>query len=928
MSTAPAGRGDGLPRFGRKPALAAFLAFLVVGALFTWPLARHLGTALPFAAVPPDGRETAGQIQGDYLQFYYYLWLVRDRVLAGASFLRDPYQFAVDGPRVNLPNTFLPFALLYLPLSLPDPRLGYNLLVLLSFPLAGLSATLLAHRYGVARGAALVAGLVFACGPYRVGALLGGHPSGLAYFLVPLTLWGLEGALAGSAAGGVWAAAALASMAVVEPHFFYFASLGLPLYLLARVGLAGWTRAALWPGPRGAAMALALAVFPAWGVLAALRRQGWQPPGSVRLAIAAAVALGALGAWQCAGGLVQAWRARGPGRIPLGPLAFVAAGAGVGAGFLLLLRSLLLTRSVSGTGRTLHEVLLFSPLPADLLARVNPSAGRTIYPGVIALGLALVGTGALARRPPEPRRRILLAFGPILALAMVLSLGPRLAVLPLFEVAFHLVPTWNFIRQPAKFQVLVGLALSVLAAVGVEAITRHRRAATRAVLVVALALLVAVEYHPWRPTGLAFPPTSGRGLDVIRALGPRALYLPLWPGDSAFSALYLYATTLTRVPMLNGYSVWVDRSYVTDVYRPLEAINLGVLGDAEAATLARYRVRQVVLDRDAFPLKVSPFGPAFTRAGLRASPFLEPVETPGQEGPLWVFRVRDHPLARAGPPPRSSLGVYWEAESLARETGRITDDPGASNGRTVLARAGRDVAGFVVFGPFRLLPAGPFRAVFRLRGEGTTVELQVTAAGGRRVLGARTAHFGDGRAFEEIPVPFALDAAAPVEYRVRWDGTGWVAVDAVAIAFADVPDPALGFEVEDLAHELAERRDPEAQGGWAGYADPRETPRDQVLRGPLRRYPAGSYRLWVRLKLDRPTPGPFAWCGAQAASAGPMRGGRELSGAEVPEAGRYVELAVPFALPEATVIEFPCLYRGGVGVWFDALRVEGPRRAP
>jgi hypothetical protein len=55
-----------------------------------------------------------------------------------------------------------------------------------------------------------------------------------------------------------------------------------------------------------------------------------------------------------------------------------------------------------------------------------------------------------------------------------------------------------------------------------------------------------------------------------------------------------------------------------------------------------------------------------------------------------------------------------------------------------------------------------------------------------------------------------------------------------------------------------------------------------------------------------------------------VAGGRELSGAEVPAAGRYVELAVPFTLARPTVVEFPCVYRGQAGVWFDRLRIEGP----
>jgi len=42
----------------------------------------------------------------------------------------------------------------------------------------------------------------------------------------------------------------------------------------------------------------------------------------------------------------------------------------------------------------------------------------------------------------------------------------------------------------------------------------------------------------------------------------------------------------------------------------------------------------------------------------------------------------------------------------------------------------------------------------------------------------------------------------------------------------------------------------------------------------------------------------------------------------VPEPDRYVELSLPFTVSAPSVLEFPCAYRGGVGVWFDRLRVE------
>jgi hypothetical protein len=616
------------------------------------------------------------------------------------------------------------------------------------------------------------------------------------------------------------------------------------------------------------------------------------------------------------------WRRWWHPRLPVLPVALAAAGGLAGAGFLLLLQRLLLRRSVSGAGRSLFEVHLFSPTLADLFTRVSVAAGQHVYPGVVALALAGVAVVALVRRPPAGAGRVLWVFPALLVAGVIVSLGPHLAAFPLFEVAFRLVPSWNFIRQPAKAQILVALALAVLAGVGTDALAPRGRRGLRVAVAIALGLLVAVEYHPWRPTGLSSLPAGGEAFDTSRAEGPRALWIPLWPGDSSYSGLYLYATTLTRVPMLNGYSAWLDRAYLPDVYRPLEAVNLGVVGEVEAGVLRRYGVRQVILDQHAFPLKVSAFGPALTRAHLRASPYLDPVATPAGDWGLYPFRVRETPRpVPPAPPPTSPLGVFWEAESLGRDTGRISDDPDASNRHVNLARSGVDRPGFVTFGPYRMLPPGAYQARFRIKGMGTTLEPHVTTRGGREILGRARVHLADG-AFVEVTVPFVLAAPAHLEYRTTWDGQGWVAVDSVAVSFTAEPDPVAVLEVEILGHELHERADPNASGGAAGYAIPGRTPRGPVWSGPLRRYTPGRYQLWIRLKLDHAVTGSFAHCGAELASQSGALGGRELLGSEVPEPGRYVELAVPFTVGRAAVLEFPCAYRGGVGVWFDRLRVE------
>src|SRR5262249_22503643 len=153
---------------------------------------------------------------------------------------------------------------------------------------------------------------------------------------------------------------------------------------------------------------------------------------------------------------------------------------------------------------------------------------------------------------------------------------------------------------------------------------------------------------------------------------------------------------------------------------------------------------------------------------LRTSPFLTLARAPSDTSALWVFRVRDTPAAApTGPSPTSPVGLLWEAESLAHDTGEIVEDQTASNGRVVQATAGRDQPGFLLFGPYRLLPPGAYRATYRLRGAGTRLALQVTAAGGREVLGAAEARLDSDTGLRDVEVPFVVDRVLPVEYRVR-----------------------------------------------------------------------------------------------------------------------------------------------------------------
>jgi hypothetical protein len=184
-------------------------------------------------------------------------------------------------------------------------------------------------------------------------------------------------------------------------------------------------------------------------------------------------------------------------------------------------------------------------------------------------------------------------------------------------------------------------------------------------------------------------------------------------------------------------------------------------------------------------------------------------------------------------------------------------------------------------------------------------------------LAERAAAPGPGWAEETLT--FALDEARPVEFRVRWDGRAPVAMDWVAVAFADRPQPEYTFEVEALPHKLGERPDPDASGGWAGYADRHQSLRIDLVTGPARLYPAGRYRLTLRARSERAAPGPILRLSVTE-PAGRVLARRSVEAAELPP-GRYGLVSLAFELRQPTVVEFPIGYLGGTGVFFDRLEV-------
>src|SRR5262249_14592806 len=130
------------------------------------------------------------------------------------------------------------------------------------------------------------------------------------------------------------------------------------------------------------------------------------------------------------------------------------------------------------------------------LPRVNkpPGPEGNLFPGALVLVFAAI---ALGTRSPTPRRWV---YGAIAIAGFALSLGAEPAVwgqrVPIgvvYRWLFQHVPGFDGLRVPARFSVVVLLAVTVLAALGFARVTAALSARARWAAALAACVLVAFE---------------------------------------------------------------------------------------------------------------------------------------------------------------------------------------------------------------------------------------------------------------------------------------------------------------------------------------------------------------------------------------------------------------------------------------------------
>jgi len=189
---------------------------------------------------------------------------------------------------------------------------------------------------------------------------------------------------------------------------------------------------------------------------------------------------------------------------------------------------------------------------------------RMLFPGLTVVALAAVAVIAARRSAwpaavPRPARwaRYVGVYSAVLVLAVWLSAGP--SVPGPYGLMLAGLPGFDGLRVPARFIVVVALALSVLGSAGAAWMLARLRPRPGAVVTVALGARIVIEGYGGPLRTVPFPheqPDRTRLNEWIRS-GPTGgvLELPIvGPAFEPFTLAYQYNTLLHGHAVVNGYS--------------------------------------------------------------------------------------------------------------------------------------------------------------------------------------------------------------------------------------------------------------------------------------------------------------------------------------------------------------------------------------
>jgi hypothetical protein len=545
-------RAGGARVTGRKPAALAFVAYLAITLVYTWPLPRMFGTGI--AHDPYDPALNA-----------WIVWWSTHAVPLTAHWWNAPFFYPAPGV-LAFSEHLLGLAPISAPIiALTDNALaGYNAALIASFVLSGIGAYTLAYILTRRADAAFVAGLAYAFAPYRLAHVA--HIQVLSSYWIPFCLAALH--LYDRTRRTRWLVAAAATWLLQSYANGYY------LFFLATLLLIwfAWHVPRRWTLRQTATCGLFFAVA---GLLVVPVLIGYwrilhgtydlsRSIGEIR-AFSADIAGLLLATDEL---LVWSWvhviHRPESNLFPGVTIVLLAAYAIYRARPLATdseetrrMRRLRLLLAVATVVAAIAMLLpiVFGRFRLDIGGLRLLSIARADKPAMLALIFGLGWIGLLPRVRAALRRRSPLAFYLAAAFLMwVFALGPDPTILDqraLYQAPYGWLmrlPAFSGLRVPARFWMLTLACLAPVAALAVNRIDGRRR---RLVIVLAsLGLLIDGWPRVFMVTRAPDPRPAPSGVAA-------RLDLPVGDGD----ALAMLQQTLQPLPLYNGYSGYFAPHY-------------------------------------------------------------------------------------------------------------------------------------------------------------------------------------------------------------------------------------------------------------------------------------------------------------------------------------------------------------------------------
>jgi hypothetical protein len=548
--------------------VAATALYTLLTLVFTWPLARGIAHDIP----------------GDYGDPLLNAWIL---AWGATHFGRGWWNANIFFPQplaLAYSEHLAPQAASVLPVYWVsgNPILCYNLVWLATFVLSGLGMFLLARDLTGDPSVSVVAGLAYAFAPYRIASVP--HLQVLSSAWMPFVLLGFR---------RYFATRSVRPLAIAAAAWL-LQNLSCGYYLLFFTPVTGlyivWelTTRRLWSNTRVltsvaiACAAVVVMTVPFLLPYLELRHRGFNPRSLTETRKFSAdvyayfTADPNLRLW---GPVMRAWP-KAEGALFPGLTIVVLAGAGIAHAW---------RQASDGLAARLSakHIALYAPAGLAVVAVVALGLGWSIrLPGLKVTSLpraqivAIVIAGITLAFLRDARERCAaLARSPagvfclIAFFGVVMSFGPQIRAMDrvvmdssVYEAFYRFVPGFDGLRVPARYGMVVALALSALAALGLDSLSRGT---PRTLLCTMTGLLIFAESFAapipmnqnsadYKRPGLAplpvLDPAAPPVYDFIASLPRTASLVELPLGEPAFDVRYMFYSTRHWRHLVNGYT--------------------------------------------------------------------------------------------------------------------------------------------------------------------------------------------------------------------------------------------------------------------------------------------------------------------------------------------------------------------------------------